>query len=927
MERSKFEKRFIAARKAAIARGFPHLNEAQLAAVLATQGPLLLLAGAGSGKTTVLINRIANIIKYGGGSDSDYVPDYATEEELAFLESIASRGRADRSHPGNAQANDSEPDAHLDNAPPRNAHQDSAPFEPPADGGASIDMTPEERLQDLCTVDPVEPWRIIAITFTNKAAGEMKKRLSDMLGPDADDIWAMTFHSACARMLRRDIDRLGYERSFTIYDSADTAALMKRILKDMDIDEKNLPHKTVLGYISRAKDEMITAENFLASANKTNDMRRKVIGSAYEEYENRLKSSNALDFDDLIMLTVRLFYENQDVLQHYQRRFKYILVDEYQDTNNLQYLLASALAGGYGNICVVGDDDQSIYKFRGATIENILNFEKHFKNARVMRLEQNYRSTGLILDAANDVIRHNKGRKGKTLWTEKEPGNMPELHIVDDERAEAQFVADSIISNASQGRKWSEHAILYRMNAQSNQLETAFKRVGVPYRVVGGTGFYERAEIKDMLAYLCVIHNPQDDVRLLRIINTPARGIGDTSIGRLSALAAELGCPIFDAIAVSQDYENLKSAAGRMHAFADMINDLREAMASSPLDELYDALINRTGYIRALEEKNSIENESRIENVRELKTNIIGFMKENENGGSLFDFLSETALYTDIDRGDVGTDRVNMMTMHSAKGLEFEVVFIVGAEEGVFPGTRAIGEAADMEEERRLCYVAMTRAMSKLCFTSARQRMLFGKTSASATSRFVREIGKDKIEVHEPFGRNRYYDSYESYDASDFPGSSGSSGYPDSPSSTDSPDFPRSGYGRTRPGDAAARVDLDESQGFYDEQQSTQIPATQRQSQKQGYEQHPPRQASEHHKPRQAAPNKKEKAPPKAAQATDGNAAGFAIGDVVTHTVFGRGIITDLARGGNDALLEIAFDGEGTKRFMLNSAAKYLQKT
>jgi len=656
-----------------IAREFSHLNEMQREAVLTIDGPLLLLAGAGSGKTTVLMNRIANLLKNEGVS----------------------------------------------------AHE------------------------------------IIAITFTNKAAGEMKERLYRMNIPGSESVWASTFHSACARILRRDIEHIGYDTTFNIYDTADTASLMKRILKDLELEERNFPHRTVLNYISRAKDDMIFAAEFLSLAEKSGDPRRKVIGQAYVEYEKRLRASNSLDFDDLILLTVRLFKENPEILKRYQRRFRYVLVDEYQDTNNLQYLLTAALAGGYGNICVVGDDDQSIYKFRGATIENILSFEKQFKNARVIRLEQNYRSTGMILNAANDVIRNNLGRKGKKLWTENATGEKPALHVVTDEREEAQFVADKLVASVTEGRKWQEHVILYRMNAQSNQFETAFKRNGIPYRVYGGTGFYERAEIKDMLAYLCVIHNPNDDVRLLRIINNPVRGIGDTTVERLAYIASELGISIFAAIRECQNYENIKSAAGKLHRFADMIDRLRELSDTVPLDELYDELVSRTGYIRMLEDKNLDENISRIENVRELKTNIIAFM--NESGGSLFDFLSETALYTDLDRDDQSSDRVLMMTMHSAKGLEFDTVFIVGAEESIFPSSRAIGELAEMEEERRLCYVAMTRAMRKLYFTSARRRMLFGRTSASEPSRFIREINTEHIDINEPVSMFADNDSRFSY--------------------------------------------------------------------------------------------------------------------------------------------------------------------
>ena len=706
MDKTEFKKRYIKARRNAISLEFSHLNEEQQKAVLTTEGPLLLLAGAGSGKTAVLISRIANLIKYGNGSDSDYVPDNATVEDLEILEEY---------------------------------------YKNP---------TKELYLKtfNLCRVNPVQPWQIIAITFTNKAANEMKERLEKILGAQvADDIKASTFHSACVRFLRKDIDKLGYNSSFTIYDTADSLALIKSILKDLDFSESAFPPRTILGYISRAKDAMQTAQDFYTQAEKSNDIKRKIIGNVYIEYEKQMKLSNALDFDDIILLTVRLFKENPDVLQYYQRLFKHVLIDEYQDTNNLQYLLASYLAEGYGNICVVGDDDQSIYKFRGATIENILNFEEQYRNVKVIRLEQNYRSMGYILEAASDVIRNNMGRKGKKLWTQKEPGEKPALHIVNNEREEAQFVADTIIKAVSNGLTWSRHTILYRMNAQSNQLEAAFKRAGIPYRIYGGIGFFERAEIKDMLAYLCVIHNPNDNIRLLRIINNPTRGIGQTTLTKLSEIAASSGKTIFEAIRESQNHESLKSATAKLHNFVDMIDEFRRLNELMPLDELYDVVLTKTGYLRALEDKKIHENISRIENVRELKTNIISFLKDAEDK-SLFGFLSETALYTDLDRDDSSTDRVMMMTMHSAKGLEFDTVFIVGAEDGIFPSARSIGDFAEMEEERRLCYVAMTRAERLLYFTSARQRMLFGKTNVGQTSRFIREIKSDNIETHEaPF--------------------------------------------------------------------------------------------------------------------------------------------------------------------------------
>jgi len=830
MESNDFNKRYTKARTKAIEQDFMHLNESQREAVLTTNGPLLLLAGAGSGKTTVLINRIANILKYGCGSDSDYVPQDVTEEDLSQLES------------------------HI-----------NSPLPSDLDSGTKSrhNSYPLAKLQ----VTPTEPWRVIAITFTNKAAGELKDRLCRMLGSNAEDIWASTFHSACVRILRRDIDKMGYSSAFAIYDTADSASLMKRIMKDMDVDERVFPHRMVLGYISRAKDEMISASEFLSSAEKSGDIRRRIIAHAYTEYENRMRNSNSLDFDDLILVTVQLFKKHPDVLEYYQKRFKYIFVDEYQDTNNLQYILVSSLAGAHSNICVVGDDDQSIYKFRGATIENILSFEKHFKDARVIRLEQNYRSTGHILDAANDVISNNKGRKGKKLWTNNGRGELPELHITSDERVEAQLVSDTIVASAASGKSWREHAVLYRMNAQSNQFETAFKRSAIPYRIFGGTGFYERAEIKDMLAYLCLIHNPDDDVRLLRVINNPPRGIGSTTISKLTELASELELPVFELIRQSQNHQSLLASAGRLQKFVHMVEQLRELAKNAPLDELYDAVILETGYVQMLEQKNPEENISRIENVMELKTNIISFM--NENGGTLFDFLSETALFTDLDRDDQDTDRVVLMTMHSAKGLEFDTVFVVGAEEGVFPGMRAIGEPAEMEEERRLCYVAMTRAMRKLYFTCAQRRMLFGKTTAAMPSRFVREIKSDNIEVFD--------DRQSAFGGFTFDYTGGFSSQSSKTNTTYNANVHDSSH--------------------YDRKSKTQDYM-------------------------KTTPNYK----------TGTTAAGhhisydFKKGDIVDHSAFGRGVIKESSPAGGDALLEIDFEDTGKRRMLLKSAARYMTK-
>ena len=686
------DKRFIRARRAVIRADFKQLNDCQQEAVLATEGPLLILAGAGSGKTTVLINRIANLLRYGRASDSDELPDGADEAMLSALEA----------------------------------------------GG--------ERARCAAVLDPVEPWRILAITFTNKAAGELKDRLERMLGPEAaDDVWACTFHSACVRILRRDAERLGFPSNFTIYDAADSQSLVKHIIRDMDLDEKSFPPRSLLAEISRAKDAQIGASEFLNQARAAGDIRRRRVGEVYAEYMRRMFAAGAMDFDDLISFTVKLLQEHEDVREHWQRRFRYVLIDEYQDTNHLQYLLASILAEGWGNICVVGDDDQSIYKFRGATIENILSFEEQYKHCRVIRLEQNYRSTGHILDAANAVIRNNVGRKGKELWTEKDSGELIKLYVADNENDEAQYVASCIMGEYGRGANWRDHAILYRMNAQSNQLEYAFKRNGIPYRIIGGTRFFDRAEVKDVLAYLCVISSPSDDLRLTRIINNPPRGIGPRSVELAQQIAAREQTSLYDVLCRADRFEELSRSALRMRQFAALIGELHEKAGETGPDLLLDELLDKTGYLRMLEEKNTVEDTTRAENVRELKSSILGYMKESGDN-TLEGFLADVALYTDLDAYDKDADCVVMMTMHSAKGLEFPTVFLVGMEESIFPSIRAIGEPEEMEEERRLCYVAITRAMRRLHIVCARQRMLFGRTTANRVSRFVDEIPEEHIE-------------------------------------------------------------------------------------------------------------------------------------------------------------------------------------
>ena len=688
--------RFLHARSVYISGEFAKLNEMQRQAVMTTEGPLLLLAGAGSGKTTVLINRVANLMRFGKASDCDLIPDFVTEEDVAFLESLE----------------------------------------------APISEGDRARADFLCAVEPVAPWSILAITFTNKAAGELKERLEAMLGPESQNVWAMTFHSACCRILRRDADRLGYTSHFTIYDTADSERIMKDIIKNMGLDDKTFPAKYVLAIISKEKDHMTTPGDLMDRAMDNGDFRMQKIAQCYEKYQQTLKDNDAVDFDDIILLTVRLLQENDAIRTFYQRKFKYVLVDEYQDTNHLQYLLTSLLAGGYENICVVGDDDQSIYRFRGATIENILDFEKQYRGARVIRLEQNYRSTQSILNAANAVISHNLGRKGKRLWTANGSGDPILVYEASDERAEANFVASRILT-ASKTGGFGDHAILYRTNAQSNALEYAFKFNAIPYRIIGGTRFFDRAEIKDMLAYLVVIHNRADDLRLKRIINNPPRGIGAKTVETAERLAQADGKALYDVVSDPYSYGPLEKSANKLMQFVIMLEDLASLLDSGmSLPEFYDEVMRRTGYADALEEKPTEENKTRLENVKELRSSILSYC-ENADEPTLAGFLEEIALYTDIEQYNDAEDAVVMMTMHSAKGLEFPHVYLVGFEDGLFPGMRAIGDRDEMEEERRLCYVAITRAKQSLTITHARQRMLYGRTSAAMASRFLREIPEE----------------------------------------------------------------------------------------------------------------------------------------------------------------------------------------
>ena len=818
------ERRFIQARHDAIATEYSNLNPCQRQGVLATEGPLLLLAGAGSGKTTVLIHRVANLLRFGRGSDTDEIPIPISEDEVQFLEQYA----------------------------------------------AAPDAAQRPLMEYLCAVEPARPWEVLAITFTNKAANELKERLGRMLGEEvAADVWASTFHSACVRILRRDIDRLGFDRSFTIYDSDDSKRVIKDIIKELELEEKSFPPREVQTIISRAKNDMQTPEDFAEQGKAINDWRKIRMGKVYSLYNKKLRDANALDFDDLLWHTVRLLETAGDVREYYQRKFRYILIDEYQDTNALQYRLAALLTNQAKNICVVGDDDQSIYRFRGADITNILSFERQFRGARVIRLEQNYRSTQNILDAANAVIRHNQGRKGKTLWTENGRGELVTVKTTYNESDEANFVLGQIMMYYRRGGSWGDCAVLYRTNAQSNAMEYACKRNGVPYKIYGGLKFFDRAEVKDMLAYLCVINNPTDDLRLRRIINVPARKIGAATVDKAQLIAARYGMTLYDVLCRAEEFPELKSSAAKLKTFIDMIEEMRRRLPDCPLPEFYDYVCERSGYAPALREKDDVESRGRLENVQELKSSILTYL-ENAEGTepSLSGFLDEIALYTDLDSRADGDNCVTMMTMHAAKGLEFPQVFVVGMEEGLFPGNRAMGDGAEMEEERRLCYVAMTRAREKLTLTNARQRTLYGRTTPCMPSRFLNEIPEENMEwLSKPQPRS---ESWEERDS----------------------DYGDRGYG---------------SYGGYGQRSAAPV-VTRRESAE-------PKAGAL----RSAAGASK--AAPKAAAPR----MQIQAGETVEHDAFGRGLVLSVRTMGGDALVEVAFDSVGTKKLMLKMAAQHLK--
>ena len=793
----------VSLRKQYIKKQFGFLNSMQQQAVYAVKGPILILAGAGSGKTSVLINRISNMVRFGHSYNSEYFPGDVSDDTLKALENAVN-------------------------------------------GGEKLSFTQENEI----ATSPIRPYNILAITFTNKAAAELRERLEKSIGEYAKDVMASTFHSLCVRILRRDGDRLGFESSFTIYDTDDQKRIIKEIIKDFNIDDKFVQIKSVISRMSGYKDKLISpqqANEFAANAHE------KLIVKCYEEYQKRLKKANAFDFDDLIYYTVQLFKENEDVLEYYQNRYRYVMVDEYQDTSTAQFELVHLLAQGHNNICVVGDDDQSIYRFRGATIENILSFEEHFEGAQVIRLEQNYRSTQNILNAANSVIKNNQGRKGKTLWTSQGEGEKVKIYSLPKEFDESRNIVDIIADNIKKGAKLSDHAVLYRMNMQSSAVENALARSGISYRIIGGHRFYDRMEIKDILAYINVAINPEDDLRLKRIINTPARKIGNTTIETISNLAKENGTSMIEIIKNVYDYPQLSRAASALINFRDIYEKVKTLCEECPMEHIVPNLIRITGYEDMLVAQGE-EGKTRLENIGQLVSNMQEYRNNNGEEATLRMFLEEVSLISDIDNYDQDADSVTLMTIYSAKGLEFPYVFIVGVEEGIFPGEQSKYNPDDVEEERRLAYVGITRAKKELYMSYCGERMVFGQTKRPLPSRFIEEIDKTVCDVVD---RNvKRYNLESSF------GSSNSSVM------------------------QYARKPAQKATGFGQTSSVLGSSATK--------------------------PNTAQAAAKKSAGAS------FNVGDRISHKVFGTGTVLKITPIANDAMLEIKFDSVGVKKVMAN---------
>ena len=878
------QQEFCKLRDTYIEKQFGRLNEMQRAAVFTTSGPLLILAGAGSGKTTVLVNRIANLIRFGSAHGSSWTPREVTEDDVKALRTALMTGT---DAPG--------------------------------------------WLDGMLRKDAVRSWNVMAITFTNKAAGELKERLRNMLGgEEGDEVFASTFHSACVRILRRWAEEIGYPRSFTIYDTDDSQRVMKTVYKELSVDDKFFPVKSAINQMSRWKDQLVSPTEALQTPAK--DTKGALAARVYAAYEKKLKEAGAFDFDDLIYQTVQLLAEHKEVRDFYQNKYRYLLVDEYQDTSVAQFRLVSLLTGPEKNICVVGDDDQSIYRFRGATIENILNFERVYPGTKTIRLEQNYRSTSNILNAANCVIQHNTERKGKTLWTDNGEGDKVQVYTAENEQDEAMHIADVIGQHLKAGGHLADHAILYRMNAQSAPIESYFTRAGIPHKIVGGQRFNDRKEVKDIHSYMSIVANPRDDVRLRRIINEPARKIGNTTVEVIADLAAQQGVSMLEIIGHADQYAKLSRAIMPLLKFWQIYQNLQDSLETKTLDAFAADVIELTGYKAMLEAdaaKGHEDAADRLQNLGQLVNNVKNYCDQQGEEASLEGYLEDIALISDIDNYNESADQVVLMTIHSAKGLEFPYVFLIGMEEGVFPSEMSKYSEADLEEERRLAYVGITRAKKELYISNSVTRMLYGRTQRNEPSRFLREIEPEYLEeTRSPVLEQRsrlggWGSSYSDTVPGGASGYSGASGWGRGSSSYGSYGG-STGYGN-RSGYLNREYNAGESRDFgsgYAGRGSSSSGYGSSYGSHSGSVGGPGGFGSGYGRP--AAP----KTPAKqinftGTPTTKTNAnttKHYEPGDVVEHKVFGRGTVVAVKPAAGDQIVEIRFEKVGIKKTMANFA-------
>ncbi len=875
------QQEFCKLRDTYIEKQFGRLNEMQRAAVFTTSGPLLILAGAGSGKTTVLVNRIANLIRFGSAHGSSWTPREVTEDDVKALRTALMTGT---DAPG--------------------------------------------WLDGMLRKDAVRSWNVMAITFTNKAAGELKERLRNMLGgEEGDEVFASTFHSACVRILRRWAEEIGYPRSFTIYDTDDSQRVMKTVYKELSVDDKFFPVKSAINQMSRWKDQLVSPAEALQTPAK--DTKGALAARVYAAYEKKLKEAGAFDFDDLIYQTVQLLAEHKEVRDFYQNKYRYLLVDEYQDTSVAQFRLVSLLTGPEKNICVVGDDDQSIYRFRGATIENILNFERVYPGTKTIRLEQNYRSTSNILNAANCVIQHNTERKGKTLWTQNGEGDKVQVYTAENEQDEASHIADIIGQHLREGGHLADHAVLYRMNAQSAPLESYFTRAGIPHKIVGGQRFNDRKEVKDIHSYMSIVANPRDDVRLRRIINEPARKIGATTIDVIADLAGQEGVSMLEIIRHADQYAKLSRAIAPLYKFYQIYERLQDSLENKTLDEFASDVIEITGYKAMLEAdaaKGHEDAADRLQNLGQLVNNVKNYCDQQGEEASLEGYLEDIALISDIDNYNESADQVVLMTIHSAKGLEFPYVFLIGMEEGVFPSEMSKYSEADLEEERRLAYVGITRAKKELYISNSVTRMLYGRTQRNEPSRFLREIEPEYLEeTRSPVLEQRsrlggWGSSYSDTVPGGASGYSGASGWGRGSSSYGSYGG-STGYGN-RSGYLNREYNAGESRGFGSGYAGRGSSSSGYGSGYSGSASSSGGFGSGYSRP--AAP----KTPAKqinftgtpAAKTNANTTKRYEPGDVVEHKVFGRGTVVAVKPAAGDQIVEIRFEKVGIKKTMANFA-------